>query len=70
MWKYQNKVSEEEREKWAGNLFKNNSTIIVPIALNNKCIIAALLAFFPAPTDESKAVVVVPILPPNKRGAA
>lgn len=45
------------------NLFKNNSTIIVPIALNNKCIIAALLAFFPAPTDESKAVVVVPILP-------
>jgi len=52
------------------NLFKNNSTIIVPIALNNKCIIAALLAFFPAPTDESKAVVVVPILPPNKRGAA
>ena len=44
--------------------------ISVPPKLNIVCATAVLLAFTDAPTDAIRAVIVVPILLPNKIGKA
>ena len=44
--------------------------ITVPTTLNNTCVAAARFAAIDAPIEASTAVIVVPILSPNKTGNA